>query len=40
MEEKEEVKPYDEPNPTEEWLAKKAEIEAKKNAEGAGEGAE
>lgn len=32
MEEKDEVKPYDEPNPTEEWLAKKAEIEAKKNA--------
>lgn len=32
MEEREEVKPYDEPNPTEEWLAKKAAIEAQKNA--------
>ena len=37
MEEREEVKPYDEPNPTEEWLAKKAEMEAKKNATGAEE---
>jgi len=32
MEEREEAKPYDEPNPTEEWLAKKAELEAKKNS--------
>ena len=31
MEERDEVKPYDEPNPTEEYLAKKAEMEAKKN---------
>lgn len=34
MEEREETQPYDEPNPTEEWLARKAELEAKKNATG------
>lgn len=31
MDEKDEVKCYGEPNPTEAWLAKKAEIEARKN---------
>jgi len=33
FDERDEVKCYDEPNPTEAWLSKRAELEAKKNQE-------